>query len=199
MTQMYERRPEYWAQDLSDRGFERAVMAALEALGWDYQDNTGDHHRPDLYISRSVRGAPVRVALELKDKRQPYRPRWAELAGLPEAELLVLDEVSARKLLGCAPRALVLFQDRTRPDRPYVLFTIIDLFCAPRKRVERPIALNSERLKAKWLLDRRHGHAFGNLNSAFAYVANYLAHGMLADLRRLERHGPFIDENVETL
>ena len=58
--------------------------------------------------------------------------RWAELAGLPETELLVVDEVSLRKLLGHAPRALLLFSDRTRPDRPYVLYTIVDLFCIPK-------------------------------------------------------------------
>ena len=199
MSNIYERKAEYWTEDLADRGFEQVTMAALDALGWKYEDNTHDFEQPDICILTTVRRKQVRVALELKDKRQQYRARWAELARVPEPELLVVDEVSVRKLLAHAPRAFLVFWDRTRTDRPYVLYTIIDLFCAPKTRVQRPIALNSERLKGKWLLDARHGHSFGELNHIFASVANYLAHGMLADLRRLETHGPFIDEKVETL
>jgi len=199
MISIYERKAEYWTQDLADRTFEQAVMAGLDALGWKYQDNTTDHDRPDLYIFRSVRGKLVRLALELKEKRQSYRARWAELAELPEAELLVLDEVSARKLLTWAPRALLLFQDLTQPARPYVLFSIIDLFCAPRVRAQRPIALNAQRVKAKWLLDRRHGQAYSDLNGVFAAMANYVDHAMWEQVRRLEVHGAFAGETVETL
>ena len=49
------------------------------------------------------------------------------------------DEVAARKLLAVSPRAFVLFHDATREDRPYVLFTIVDLFCLPKVRVQRAI------------------------------------------------------------
>jgi hypothetical protein len=199
MTAIYERKAEYWTRDLADRTFEQAVKAALDTLGWEYQDNTAEHDRPDLYIFRRVRGERVRAALELKEKRQEYRGRWAELARVPEAELLVLDEVSARKLLAWAPRALLLFWDSTRPARPYVLFSIIDLLCVPKVRVQRPIALNDPRLKAKWLLDRRHGQTLADLNSVFAAVANYLDHRLWDDLRRVEVLGPFAGEVVETV
>jgi hypothetical protein len=196
---LYERRAEYWTRDLADRTFELAVKAELAALAWSFDDNTTEHDRPDLYLHRQVRGTTLRAALELKEKRQPYRGRWAELARLPEAELLVLDEVSARKLLAYAPRALLLFWDETRPDAPYVLFSIIDLFCLPKVRVLRPITHHDARLKAKWLLDRRHGLAFPDLRRAFGAIANYLDHDMLADLRRVEAHGPFVGETVAVL
>lgn len=199
MTSIYERKAEYWTRDLADRAFEQAMMAGLAALGWEYQDNTTAHDRPDLYIYRQVRGERVRVALELKEKRQPYRDRWAEAAGVPQSELLVVDEVAMRKLVAWAPRALLLFWDATRPDRPYVLFTIIDLFCLPKVRVQRPISLNEPRLKAKWLLDRRHGLGLGDLNGAFAALARYVDRTLWDDLRRLEAHGDFIGERVDTL
>jgi hypothetical protein len=66
-------------------------------------------------------------------------------------------------------------------------------------RVQRPIALNSRRVQAKWLVDRRHGRAFADLIDTCAAMANYLDHGMLADLRRLEAHGDFVGETQETL
>ncbi len=199
MPSIYERKAEYWARDLADRTFEQAVKAGLGTLGWEYQDNTTEHDRPDLYIFRQVRGERVRVALELKEKRQPYRPRWAEVSGVPLAELLVLDEVAVRKLLAWAPRAVLLFWDETHPDRPYAFFTIIDLLCVPKVRVQRPIALNSPRLKAKWLLDRRHGRLLPDLNSAFAAIASYVDREIWDALRRLETHGDFVGERVETL
>jgi hypothetical protein len=174
MPSIYERKAEYWTRDLADRSFEQAVKAGLGTLGWEFQDNTAEHDRPDLYIFRQVRGERVRVALELKEKRQPYRARWAEASGVPEPELLVLDEVAARKLLAWAPRAALLFWDETQAARPYVLFTIIDLLCVPKVRVQRPIALHSPRLKAKWLLDRRHGRLLPALHSAFAALASYV-------------------------
>jgi hypothetical protein len=199
MPSIYERKAEYWARDLADRAFEEAVKAGLTTLGWEFQDNTTEHDRPDLYIFRRVRGEQVRVALELKEKRQPYRSRWAEAAGVPEPELFVLDEVAVRKLLAWAPRAVLLFWDETQPARPYALYTIIDLLCVPKVRVQRPIALNSPRLKAKWLLDRRHGRLLPDLNSAFTAIASYVDRELWDDLRRLETHGNFVGERVETL
>jgi len=199
MSIIYERKAEYWTRDLADRAFEQKVRAELDALGWQYEDHTTDHEHPDLTFFRQVRGKPVRAALELKEKRQSFRPRWSELAGLPETELLVLDEVSARKLLARAPRAFLLFHDMTRPERPYVLFTVVDLFCMPKVRVQRAIALNDRRMKAKWLLDRRHGQAFADLKPVFAAMATYLDRRMIDDLRMLEPHGPFVGETVESL
>jgi hypothetical protein len=199
MSELYERKPEYWSEDLADREFEQAVMAALDGMGWHYQDNTSAFEHPDLYLLSKVRGKQLRTALELKDKRQPYRARWADLAGLPENELLVVDEVSLRKLLAHAPRAMLLFWDRTRPDRPYVLYTIIDLFCIPKTRIQRHIRLNADRLKAKWLLDARHGFSFSDLNHVFAAVGNYLAKDLRGDLLALEAHGPFSGEDVQML
>ncbi len=199
MPTLYERKAEYWTRDLADRGFEDEVKAGLAALGWEYEDETAAHDRPDITFLRRVRGNTVRAALELKEKRQPYRPRWAALAGVPEPELLVLDEVSARKLLARAPRAFLLFRDVTRPAQPLVLYTIIDLFCLPKVRVRREIALHAQRDKAKWLLDRRHGRACPDLNVAFAAMATYLDRDMLDQLRALEAHGDFVGERVETL
>ena len=59
--------------------------------------------------------------------------------------------------------------------------------------------LNDRRLKGKWLLDRRHGQVFANLNDVCAAMATYLDRRMMDDLRRVEPHGPFSGETVETL
>ena len=63
MSELYERKPEYWNEDLSDRDFEQAVMAALGSMGWKYQDNTAAFEHPDLYLLSRVRGRQMRTAL----------------------------------------------------------------------------------------------------------------------------------------
>ncbi len=199
MSNLYERKPGYWTRDLADREFEQAMKAELDALGWEYTDNTSAFDQPDFLVFRTIKGKRVRIAFELKDKRQAYRPGWADAAHVPETELLIVDEVALRKLLAWSPRAFLLFKDLTRPGQPYVLYTVLDLLCLPRVRVQRPISHQEKRLKAKWLIDRPHGHLFSELRDALVWVSTYLARGLYDDLRRLEPHGPFEGETIETL
>ncbi|MGE5602784.1 MAG: hypothetical protein ACM30E_07020 [Nitrososphaerales archaeon] len=199
MTAMYQRQPQDWDRDLDDRRFEEQVKAALDRMRWRYQDFTSSHDLPDLVLLHTVGDERVNVALELKEKRQRYRPRWEELARLPESDVLALDEVAARKLLPFAPYAFLLYHDATGRGRPYVLYSILDLMCAPKVRVQRPINLHSERLKGKWLLNRRHGRPFSGLNDTLLELRAYVNNELPNDLRGLGAHGRYDGEVVETL
>ncbi len=199
MTALYQRQPEDWERDLEDRKFEEQVKAALNLMRWRFQDFTSSHDMPDLVLLHTVRGERVNVALELKEKRQRYRQRWEQLARLPERDVFALDEVAARKLLPFAPYAFLLYHDGTGRGRPYVLYSILDLMCAPKVRVQRPINLHAERLKGKWLLNRRHGRPFGGLNDALLDLLGYVNHDLAGDLRGLGTHGSYDGETVETL
>ena len=196
---IYERKAEYWVRDLADRTFEEAIKAQLDMLGWAWQDRTADHHSPDFHIELLMRKRSVVVALEAKEKRQHYRAGWVERAGIAEEYLLVQDEVSARVLLPYAPRAFLLFWDHLNQAEPYVCFTILDLFCQPRVRLERPIHRNSPRLKAKWLLDRRNGRSFRHLRAVFAFINTYLARDLAEELRALQPHRPGVGEVIDRL
>jgi len=196
---IYERRPEYWTRDLADRSFEEAIKAQLETLGWPFRDQTVAHHRPDFLVKLPLRRKEVVVALEAKEKRQHYREGWTSLAGFAEEHLLVQDEVSARTLLAHAPHAFLLFWDHLNEAEPYVCFTLLDLFCQPKVRLERPIHRNSPRLKAKWLLDRRNGRAFPHLRAVFAFINTYLARDLADELRALGPHRPGSNEAIDRL
>lgn len=196
---IYERKAEYWTQDLADRSFEDAIKAQLETLNWPFQDQTSAHHRPDFLFKLPLRRNEVVVALEAKEKRQHYRDKWVGLAGFGEEFLLVQDEVSARMLLRHAPASFLLFWDHTQEAEPYVCFTVLDLFCQPRTRIERPIHRNSPRLKAKWLLDRRNARAFRRLRDVFAFINTYLARDLSDELRALQPHRPGAGEVIDQL
>ncbi len=126
-------------RDLADREFEEAVKAELDLLGWSYTDNTTAHERADLYFTRQVRGrgGAGRAGISARSAV----PALGRAKPAFEAELLTPDEVAALLLASWPPRAFVLFHDVPR-DRPYVLFTIVDLFCLP-VRVQGAINLNS--------------------------------------------------------
>jgi len=193
----YTRRPEHWQRDLADRGLEAELRAYLAGQGLRYEDNTGRLNLPDFFIWLDVAGQERRIALEAKEKKQRYRPRWVELAGgIPEADLLVQDELSARKVLAYSPLAFLLFKDRLSREAPYVVYSGLDLFCLPKRRVNRAIAKTTPRFKGKWLLSRRDGRCFPSLGEALRFIADYSAHGYLDDLRRLECYGTFVGENV---
>ncbi len=196
---IYERKAEYWTKDLADRSFEQAIIAQFETLDWPYRDQTASMDRPDFLFKLPLRKEKVIVALEAKEKRQHYRRGWGKLAGFPEEHLLIQDEVSARMLLGHAPRSFLLFWDRTDEVEPYVCFSVLDLFCQPRTRIERPIHRNSPRQKAKWLLDRRNGRAFRQLREVFAFINTYLARDLDDELRALGPHRPAIGETIDHL
>lgn len=175
------------------------MKASLNLLQWRFQDFTSSHDLPDLMLLHTVDNQRVNVALELKEKRQRYRDRWGLLAQLPERDVLALDEVAARKLLPFAPYAFLLYHDCTGRGRPYVLYSILDLMCIPKVRVQRPINLHGERLKGKWLLNRRHGRPFGGLNDALLDLLAYVDHDLATDLHGLGAHGRYEGETVETL
>ena len=54
-------------------------------------------------------------------------------------------------------------------------------------------------MKAKWLLDRRHGVVLPDLYTTYATLATYIDRGMMRDLRALDAHGDFVGETITTL
>jgi hypothetical protein len=197
MGEDYTRRPEHWQKDLADRGLEVELQDYLAGQGLRHKDNTGQLLLPDFFVWLIVEGQERRIALEAKEKKQRYRPRWVELAGgIPEPDLLVLDELSARKMLAYSPLAFLLFKDRLCQETPYIVYSMLDLFCLPKRRVNRAIAKTITRFKGKWLLSRRDGRCFASLAEALRFIAEYSAHGYLDDLRRLECYGNFVGENI---
>jgi hypothetical protein len=211
----YTRRPEHWQRDLADRGLEMELRVYLAGQGLRYdeapscltsrngghdgasEDNTGRLNLPDFFVWLKLEGQERRMALEVKEKKQRYRPRWVELAGcILEPDLLVQDELSARKVLAYSPLAFLLFKDRLSRETPYVVYSGLDLFCLPKRRVNRAIARATPRFKGKWLLSRRDGRCFANLEEALRFIAEYSAHGYLDDLRRLECYGNFVGESI---
>lgn len=114
-------------------------------------DHSATTEAPDFEFT--LDGRPVR--LELKEKRTPCNPEIAAMwPDVPEPGLLIVDELSLRRLVWADGLGYLLVHDR--PGRRWHLFGPWELWLAPRRRYERPGDKGSGSfLKGKVLLDAR--------------------------------------------
>lgn len=133
------------------RAGEREVAASLSGhrLLSDLHDRSGSMETPDFEVV--LDGRPVR--LELKEKHQPYDPEIAAIwPDRPEPQLVLVDELSLRRLVWADGGGYLLIADRG--PRRWLLFGPWELWLAPRRRYERPgNAGGGTFLKGKVLLD----------------------------------------------
>ncbi len=183
------RQASFWEQDLADRSFENEIRAFLERWKVEFEWK--------LYGG----GRQLWIAVEAKEKRQHLRPAWVQRAGgIPEAELLVVDEVACRKLLFQAPAAFLVFCDQAGdPASRYVVYTMVDLFCLPRRRLHRPIEKQVRQVKGKWLLSKQDGACFPDFASAFQYIRGHALGRLKDEVFANECHREFFGEEIQTL
>lgn len=145
--------------------FERSVRRQLAADGeFEILDSTDSFD--DLDFELGCRGR--RVFLEVKEKKQRYRDRWTDLAGIPEERLFILDELSVRKIMLRCPRAFLLVHD-AMTDR-LSLFGALELLTVPKSRVNRSIDGGVATFKGKWLVDLSHAAGFDQMPDALDLV-----------------------------
>lgn len=116
-----------------------------------------------------LRGDTETEAFEFdaKEKRQPVRNFVSKTM---KYNMFILDDLAARKVLLKAPNSGIVIRDSVK--RAYFLFTVLDLYLIPKKRVNRTILDN--KLKGKWIIDIRNGFRAETLLEIFKEVQNYL-------------------------
>lgn len=129
------RRPQDWQRDLATARRAEAELAQVlrgDPRLADFEDHTADADRLDF--SFSYKG--MRVALDLKEKRQTYtsgyRSLWPELA--PE-NLFILDETVYRRIVWQGGGGYLAVHDL--PGVRWILFGPWELTLGPRVRYRR--------------------------------------------------------------
>lgn len=172
--------------------FEQEIKGFFRKKEIRFADNSGsfamlDFTFGDLEIKRQFH-------FDVKEKRQHYNMRnWPD-AIVPEEYLFVLDDLAARKVLVHAPNSGVIIRDNVH--QRYVLFTVVDLYLMPKKRVNRLIERSVETYKGKWLVDLRNGQRFDDLAGVFAGIDSYLDNREDIFLRILECFGDYVGEEI---
>lgn len=151
---MGARQPHHWAKDRRDAREDERVIADLlksSPLVSNFVDATELFDRCD-FEAQLVGGRWRRaVRIEVKSKRQAYREPAKMWPEHPESDLLVVDEVSFRRMIWCGGPLILVVHDH--PGRRWALFGTWDLVLAPKRRYERLGDRGSGRfLKGKLLL-----------------------------------------------
>ena len=190
----YTRQPAHWKTDTAGRkSFERRIRGVLAAdREFVLLDSTDSYDEIDFELG--FRGR--RLFLEVKEKKQRYREAWVEAGGIPEADLFILDELAARRLVLKAPRAYLLVNDHL--GERYCIAGALDLVSMPKARVNRSIEDEVATFKGKWLVDLVNMEPAGSLEEAIAYLKRRLG-GEDDYWNALACHGRYRGENVPRL
>jgi len=143
-----------------------------------YFDNTGSPDMPDFTIN--FPGSAYDFMLEVKEKRQPVKiSNWPRVDTRDE-DILILDELTARRLMQWSPSAGVLFRDNI--TKRFVFMDVSRLWLMPRTRVNRRMSEDSEIFKGKWMLNSVNGVVTKSLDVVMRAVREYGARcGWIAD------------------
>lgn len=175
------------------KSFEQEILEYFGQNQIEFTDHSASLHGLDFsYIPT---GSAKPFYFDTKEKRQRYNlTNWPKI-DIPEASLFILDDLSARKVLACAPHAGLIVRDNVGGF--YYFFSVVDLFLMPKKRANRPIKRQVEAWKGKWLIDLRNGRQCNSLTAAFTAIAEYeSAHQEIFDAL-LECYGSYVGEELD--
>ncbi len=132
-----------------------------------FEDATTSKTALDFHLTRN------NIYFDAKEKAQRFSAKnWGEPA-TNEEHLCIIDDLAARKILYHAPLSFCLIKNSSVSPVLYHIFSIVDLFCAPKKRVRRPIEKSVKAFKGKWILDLRNAASFDRLADAISYMLAY--------------------------
>lgn len=161
-----------WLHDLSARhALEERVARTLGEHPSINLDEVATDSFVDLDYRTSIDGTPVPI--ELKSKWQRYVGWDRHAPAIPEADLLILDELALRKLIDAGRHAHLLVMDK--PGKRWVVFGVPELLLADKVRVTRVIRRQTTRQKAKVLVDLTYGLRADRLGKALDLVVDRLA------------------------
>jgi hypothetical protein len=131
---------------------------------------------------------------DVKEKRQKYSVKNWPTSDIPEEYLFIIDDLAARKILAYAPDSGMIIRDNM--NKRYFLFTVLDMYLMPKKRVNRKIRKSITTHKGKWLFDLRNGVHENNMSDIFKAINTYLNKKKEFYLDNLPCHGDYINENI---
>jgi hypothetical protein len=171
---------------------EQEIKTFLTSQRISFEDGTRSNTALDFYLPRH------KIFFDAKEKAQPFSMKnWTE-APTTQEHLFIIDDLAARKLLRHAPLSFCLIKDSSLSPTMYYSYSIVDLFCMPKRRVKRPIENIVKAFKGKWLLDLRDAAAFADLPDAVQYMLTYENKFPLIFSEHIDCWGKYPSENIKS-
>lgn len=148
---------------------EQEVDQYLKSKKIKFYNNTNHPNRLDFTI---ILPEYEKFYLEVKEKRQHTKTSQWPSVDIPESELFILDDLSARKILKMAPNSGLLV--RSNITGRYYFYDVVTLWSVPRLRVNRALNREETVIKGKWMLDLRNAVVGAQVADGWAAVLRYL-------------------------
>lgn len=152
--------------------FEEEIRNYLNKSNAKWEDYTDSFNMPDF----EVHGKTSHAHIEVKEKRQAYSKDAWKLATHEEWNTVILDELTARKLMPFAKTGALFVRDNT--TGLYYFSDVIALWLMPRQRCYRN---HGGFMKGKWVLDLGNFQITDSVSDLFACMADYLKMSDLFD------------------
>jgi len=169
--------------------FEQQVMEYLINNDFEFVDNTTSPDMPDF----SITFQSGLFQLEVKEKRQEVKLSNWPTVEISKDNIVIVDELTARRLMAWSPNAGVLFRDNLQ--QRYIFIDVVKLWLMPRKRANRKISDNSDSYKGKWILNGINGVVTKSLHTAMRAIMDYAERAPVA-LEQSRCLGTFAGEDV---
>lgn len=137
----------------------------LQTNGIQFEDNRNANNRPDFVLWL----ADKPFWLEVKEKRQPIKLSNWPTVDIPEQNLFLIDELTARRMFSYGHAGGIILRDNL--NKLYVFINTLNLWTQPRLRVNRQV--NPTHLKGKWMLDMRNNVRAKSLSIVMRSVYEY--------------------------
>lgn len=172
--------------------FERQFCQSLSRLGLKYEDYTASGNHPDVKILRKGTNS---LWAELKEKRSRINLHKWPTVKIPEHRLLIVDELTCRKLFFYGPDAVLVVWDRV--VNCFYFTDALDLWVMPRVRANRPIETPRGGIvyKGKWLLDLKNFNFYPTLPDLITGLDN-VSGDLLSKVHQNECLAHFEDDPV---
>ena len=169
--------------------FQQEIRDLLTNRHIGFEDHSESYKELDFAIN--VNG--VVFHLDVKEKIQKYQiANWPKI--MPESEMFILDDLSARKCLAYAPNSGILIRDNLKNG--YYFFSVVDLALMPKTRVNRQINKNQQGQKGKWVINLRNGKRFNSSEDAIAYLGKFIDEMDAILFDALECYGSYVNEKM---
>lgn len=168
--------------------FENLFENTLRKMRLACHNHTDSGHLPDFRIGQQL-------WVELKEKRQHINLRNWPIVNIPEDKLIILDELTVRKLTSIGVNSAVVFWDHTTDL--YYAAMLFDILLQPRVRVNRPMETRSGNVvyKGKWMLNLLNWVVFDSIKDSVLFLLD-AADNIHNHTGMISCYGDFAGEDV---
>ncbi|MEO1258351.1 MAG: hypothetical protein AAFZ15_06125 [Bacteroidota bacterium] len=170
------------------QSLKKEIINYLKLQDIPFKENLSSNKKLDLSVRIKNKWT---FHLEAEEKKKTYDIKSWNLAKDQEPFTFIFDDLTARKILAYAPYSGMIVRDNLK--NTFYLFSILDLFLMPKKRINQPVFKEKKLLKGKWIIDFRNGTECKFYDDIFHHLEKYIDERENIFLKSTGRYKDYVD------